>query len=48
MLHVVPISSSLQLIILTTFILNYEGAFYKSVVFANPMSLPVSFIQISP
>jgi hypothetical protein len=40
MLHVMPISSPLHLIILTTFISNYEDAFYKSVVFANPMSLP--------
>ena len=48
MLHVFPISSPLQLIILKTFISNYEGAFYKSVVFANPTSLPIPLIQVSP
>ena len=41
MLRMVPISSPLQLIILTTFISNYERAFYISMVFANPMLLPI-------
>jgi len=48
MLRMFPISSPLQLIILTTFISNYEEAFYKSMVFANPTLLPIPLIQISP